>query len=553
MPLSTRLRLALTWECLLCAVLLAPLQALAQTAPAAGPGAAGAAPAAVPATAPAATPRRQRLALVVGIGSLGPRVVLESASRDVQAVTSALRAAGFEVMLRENVSGADLRAALKDFRDRLREDGVGLVYYTGLAAQVDGRNLLLPADLTLNETLGAPAVATVLRAAGVPLQGAADALAGPADSPRMLLLDAAYRHPALARLTPPGLARVRLAPNTMALLGHAPGALQDLPAVTPLPSPPPKDPAELAATRFARVVVDALAAPRITGPEALRAIRLAVVDSSGGLSQPWLAGDTQGRDHLADAALLEAPVASVAAAATPVGAAIIAAAEAVAAESERRIAGGRTAAAPGGQGERPVFQARANSFGHAEGDILSYQLTDTRKDELLLSYITTIEEVRPDGVLVANGGEVQMDAQGRLKLQRFADGSQSQFQPVQDLWWARPQAGENRAVAFQEEYVRADKSSGHIDWRGTAQVGTLRRLETPAGEFEVLPIKITGQRIDTPAGGAPLIGSFARTVWFSPKLGIPVAVEIEDTDPLGRSLRRERLELTHAQQARTAQ
>lgn len=537
MPLSSQMRWAFRVMCLLCGALVAPLQA----------------------QQPGADATRQRLALVIGIGSYGPRVLLESARRDSEAVAAALRLGGFEVLLREDVTGTDLRAALKDFREKLRGDGVGLIYITALAAQVDGRNLLLTADVTLNDTLTAPAVATVLRAVGLPLQEAVDALAGDAQSPRLLLVDAAYRHPALARLAPPGLARQRLAPNTMALLGHAPAALQDMPSVSLLSTPPPKDPRELAATRFARVVVDALTSPRITGPEALRAIRLAVLDSSGGLTQPWLAGDTDGREYLANAARLEAPAAPAAAVAPPGAAALPAPAAVpslpVAAPSlpdpDRRATDGRTAAAPG-RGERPVFQARINSFGHAEGDIFTYQVTDTRKDELLLTYTLAIEEVRADGSLLANGGQTQLDPQGRTMLRRDADGSQTNYVPAQDLWWARPQAGESRAVAFTESYQRADKSRGQITWRGNAQVGNTRLLETPAGDYDVLPIKTTGQGVDTPEGGKPVRLQLTRTVFYAPKLGMPVAIDIEDNDEAGRPLRRERIELTHAQQSRTA-
>ena len=256
-----------------------------------------------PTPAPASAPR-QRLALVLGVGTVGGKPVLDSARRDSEAVAAALKAGGYQVLLREDVGGNDLRAALKEFRDKLRADGAGLIYYTGLAAQVDGRNLLVPADLNLSEAQTPPVVATVLRAVGVPLQELVDALAGGPDSARMLLVDAAYRHPALARLSPPGLTRQRLPPGLIALLGHAPAALQDPPRVEPLAAPL-KDARDGAASRFARVVVDALTTPRISAPEALRAVRLAVQDSSGGRVQPWLSGDTSARDHLADAALLE--------------------------------------------------------------------------------------------------------------------------------------------------------------------------------------------------------------------------------------------------------
>ena len=556
MPLSlTPLRWTRLALCLCVGMLLTPLHA--QTA--------------APADAAAAAQKRQRLALVVGIGTIGARPVLESARRDSEAVATALRWGGFEVLLRLDPSAADLRAGIKDFRDRLRADGIGLIYFTGLAAQVDARNLLLPADMTLNDALAAPAVATVLRAVGVPLQELVDALAGGVDSPRLLLVDAAYRNPALARLTPPGLARPRLPAATMALLGHAPAALQDMPTVTPLANPPPTDLRELAASRFARVVVDALTTPRISVPEALRAVRLAVADSSGGLAQPWLAGDTFGREYLADAALLEAPMpvagaatAAVAAAAATAAVAAAAATAAVTAtvtaaasipDADRRATDGRTAQAPG-RGERPVYQARISSFGHAEGDILTYQVTDTRKDELLLSYTVLIDEVRADGQMQANGGKLQLDAQGRVKSQkdgqRATDGPEATFEPAQETWWARPQVGESRVLAFKENYVRADKQRGQIDWRGSSQVGSLRQMETAAGDFDVLPIKSAGQAIDTPVSGPVSKWQFTRTVWYAPKLGMPVVIEIEDNDEAGKPLRRERVELTHAQQARTA-
>ena len=134
MPLSsTRLRLAWLALCLCLGALGVPLHAQT-TAPA-------------PVLVDPATPalKRQRLALVLGVGNIGARTVLESARRDSEAVAAALRWGGFEVLLRLDPSAADLRASLKDFRDRLRADGIGLIYFTGLAAQVDARNLLLPA------------------------------------------------------------------------------------------------------------------------------------------------------------------------------------------------------------------------------------------------------------------------------------------------------------------------------------------------------------------------------------------------------------------------
>ncbi len=198
-----------------------------------------------------------------------------------------------------------------------------------------------------------------------------------------------------------------------------------------------------------------------------------------------------------------------------------------------------------------MFQTRANSFGHAEGDVLSYERVDTRKDEVLASYVIAIDRIEDSGMLRANGGSWQLDAEGRPVAVRGEDGAETRFEPAEAWWWARPRAGEARAVQFSESYRRADKAQGRIAWRGQAQVGTPRLLEVQAGEFEVLPIRVTGQGTDTPEGKPARQLTFTRVVYFAPRLGVPVAIDIEDNDAGGRPLRRERIELTHAQQSRT--
>ena len=695
---------------------------------------------------------RQRLALVVGNGTVGASAVLPSASRDAQAVAAVLRRAGFLVMLREDLTAADLRASLAEFRERLQPGGVGFVYVTALAVQVGGQNLWLPREAPLDATLPPADLAQRLGQVGVPVSEIVDALLGTPDSPRLLVLDAAYQHPALAALPQPGLAMQKLPPGMVALFSSALGVAQARPAAADLPAAPVGDrpaPGDLAASRFARTLVAALAVPRVTGAEALRTARRTLFDSTQGQTAPWLSGDNDSREEFAESTLLDsliprtpedfarealkqatsqgrraageqtvaevlqqtapksaagpagsagdainpgngrmtpqsatrptlpaspsagslasslgtaastvataagvgaavagvaaatagdavvavqvasmaagtvgtvatvasgagaaagnmvalasrlgadgsvaAPATATAAVAAPAAAALQPAAAAAAAVAASGLAtpaaastvgaasvpqspaarlpattvpeaaraaraaqamplDGRTARTATG-GERPVYAPRTNNFGYAEGDTFTYQVRDTWKGEVTGSYTTAIEEVLGDGQLLANGAQVQMDAQGRIIQIRGSDGSVSTFEPRQDLWWSNPQRGERREVLFKETFQRADASRGHTEWRGSTTVGRPRKIDTPAGPYEVLPIESSGWYHESMDGGGRTSGQWSRTVWYSTKLGHPVAIDIEDTDRVGKLMRRERVELMHAQTSRGA-
>jgi hypothetical protein len=100
-------------------------------------------------------------------------------------------------------------------------------------------------------------------------------------------------------------------------------------------------------------------------------------------------------------------------------------------------------------GEQPVYNPRTNRYGYTEGDTFTYQVIDAWKEEVTGTFTTAIEEVLGDGKLLANGQSVEMDAQGRIKSQRRPDGTQSRFEPQQDLWWSNPKPGQSRDVSFK--------------------------------------------------------------------------------------------------------
>ena len=203
-------------------------------------------------------------------------------------------------------------------------------------------------------------------------------------------------------------------------------------------------------------------------------------------------------------------------------------------------------------GERPVYTPRSNSFGYAEGDTYTYQVTDAWKNQVTGSYTTSIEEVMDNGQLLANGHQMEMDAQGRLRKRTNGDGSVTEFVPSQDLWWSNPKRGESRDVKFKETTKRPDGRQAETEWKGSTDVGKPRKIETPAGEFEVLPMESSGWFYETLADGSRNSMKWSRTVWYSPRLGHPVAIDIEDFDRMGKLLKRERVELMHAQSARNA-
>lgn len=171
-------------------------------------------------------------------------------------------------------------------------------------------------------------------------------------------------------------------------------------------------------------------------------------------------------------------------------------------------------------------------------------MVDGWKEEVIGSFTTSIEEVLGDGQLLANGQATEMDAQGRVKRQR---GSVASFEPHQDLWWSNPKPGQTRDVKFKEMLQRGSRPSRQLEFEGSSSVGKLRKIETPAGEFEAMPIETTGYFEGQFANGVPTAGQFTRTVWYSPKLGHPVRIDITDSDRMGKLLVRERVELMHAQ------
>ncbi|AXL48809.1 hypothetical protein DSC91_000363 [Paraburkholderia caffeinilytica] len=95
------------------------------------------------------TPQPARIALVIGNGAYGDHAgpLADNAPRDAEAMRDALRARGFDVIMRTDATPRQMRQAIGEFHRRLQEGGVGLFYFAGHGIQIGRQTLLVPAGL----------------------------------------------------------------------------------------------------------------------------------------------------------------------------------------------------------------------------------------------------------------------------------------------------------------------------------------------------------------------------------------------------------------------
>ncbi len=92
----------------------------------------------------------KRHALVIGNSDYNIGV-LTNPVNDAYAMSVALEKLGFEVSLRLEVKTKDeMKRAIREFGEKLKEGGVGLFYFAGHGVQVDGFNYLIPIHAQMN-------------------------------------------------------------------------------------------------------------------------------------------------------------------------------------------------------------------------------------------------------------------------------------------------------------------------------------------------------------------------------------------------------------------
>lgn len=176
----------------------------------------GAAALAWPAIGPRAQAPATRVAVVVG--NAGYRSApLRNAANDGRAMAKALHECGFEVVLAEEATRAQMSAAVARGRALLQgHSGVALFYFAGHGIQLDWRNYLLPVDAE-------PSNAAELRAQAIEVQTVFQAFVDAGSRMILVVLDACRDNPFGAAGNAKGFAPMEAPPRTYLAYATAPG------------------------------------------------------------------------------------------------------------------------------------------------------------------------------------------------------------------------------------------------------------------------------------------------------------------------------------------
>lgn len=211
-----------------------------------------------------------RNAIVIGNTQYTEFPPLTAAQQDARLVSDALRQIGFNVVLIANADSRMMRLMSAKLPLLFEPGGIGLFYYSGYGAQVNGANYLLPTDsnprtkqLLLETAVALTAVSERAQLAGTSLQ--------------LLVLDAnrqEYSFAALdgvsATFAPPDMA----GDDVVAISATAPG--ETAPPTTGQTSP------------FAEAFAAAIGEAGLDIVTIFRAVRMRVRENTDGAQIPWM-------------------------------------------------------------------------------------------------------------------------------------------------------------------------------------------------------------------------------------------------------------------------
>lgn len=140
-----------------------------------------------------------RKALVIGNAAYGGALALRNPLRDADLFAESLRRLGFSVDLERNLEVRAFVAAVARFLDDLKNAEVGVFYYAGHGAQVNGHNFLIPIGCE-------PSTYLELESGAIKLQTLLDAISVVSPT-SVFFLDCCRNNPLPRRLSDMGLDR----------------------------------------------------------------------------------------------------------------------------------------------------------------------------------------------------------------------------------------------------------------------------------------------------------------------------------------------------------
>ena len=159
----------------------------------------------------------KRLALVIGNSQYNGNP-LSNPVNDANDMAAQLNVLGFDVMLHTDLDRKQMRHAIREFGERLKNVDVGLFYFAGHGIQLHGRNYLIPVQVDLtapdeieDESIDASAVLRKMETAG--------------NDVNIVILDACRNNPFASRFRSiqQGLARMEGPVGSLIAYATAPG------------------------------------------------------------------------------------------------------------------------------------------------------------------------------------------------------------------------------------------------------------------------------------------------------------------------------------------
>lgn len=223
-----------------------------------------------------------RIALVIGNASYRS-APLRNPVNDAQAVASALKAVGFQVILQENATQRQMLEGLRDFSQRASKSQVRLLFYAGHGVQIKGRNYLMPVDAEVQSE-------DDIAQKGADVTELLERLATLADGVNLIILDACRNNPfsvGPAQLADSGrfrtrglgsqtagLAPVRAPSGTLIAFSTAPGSVA-------IDNPQQKN------SVYTKHLLANLRAPGVAIERVFKQVRVAVAQETQQQQVPW--------------------------------------------------------------------------------------------------------------------------------------------------------------------------------------------------------------------------------------------------------------------------